>query len=113
MEDKWFIFMERDWLYFHRSWTGTCIYQIRLAREGERYVVTEALTNRKEEQYRETNNEHDSALLGFLIDNLLLGKQTPFPLPNDLSEDTPTGVYQHHVSGTGYPEVKKIDKGNE
>ncbi len=22
MEDKWFIFLQNDWLYFHRSWTG-------------------------------------------------------------------------------------------
>ena len=28
MEDKWFIFMENGILYFHRSWTGVCIYQV-------------------------------------------------------------------------------------
>jgi hypothetical protein len=112
MEDKWFIFMEGDWLFFHRSWTGTCVYQVRLERDGEFYVAAEALSNRDQEQYRETNNRYDSALLGFLIDNLLLGKQTPFPVPSDQPEDTPKGVYQHHVSGSGYPEVK-VDKNKE
>ncbi|MGQ9643783.1 MAG: hypothetical protein ACUVT3_08005 [Ignavibacterium sp.] len=26
MEDKWFVFHDNDWLYFHRSWTGFGIY---------------------------------------------------------------------------------------
>lgn len=26
MEDKWFIYFQDDQLYFHRSWTGSCIY---------------------------------------------------------------------------------------
>ncbi|HEX3599594.1 MAG TPA: hypothetical protein VHU84_05590 [Lacipirellulaceae bacterium] len=30
MEDKWFEFYEEPWLYFHRSWTGYCVYQLRL-----------------------------------------------------------------------------------
>jgi hypothetical protein len=29
MEDKWFVFYEEPWLYFHRSWTGACIYAVR------------------------------------------------------------------------------------
>src|SRR5437588_10029082 len=30
MEDKWFIYFEDGWFFFHRSWTGICIYQVRL-----------------------------------------------------------------------------------
>jgi len=26
IEDKWFIYWEDDTLFFHRSWTGNCIY---------------------------------------------------------------------------------------
>lgn len=26
MDDKWFIFFEKGWLYFYRSWTGDCIF---------------------------------------------------------------------------------------
>ena len=33
MEDKWFIFLEDDVLYFYRSWTGNCIYQLSLRRK--------------------------------------------------------------------------------
>jgi len=46
MEDKWFIFLEEDVLYFHRSWTGFCIYQVRMKKEGAEYRVVEALVNR-------------------------------------------------------------------
>ena len=81
MEDKWFIFLEAEYLYFHRSWTGFLIYQIRLNKEGEKYFVDETLVNREPEQYKATDDEYDVTFLGFLIDNLLLGKQTPFPRP--------------------------------
>ncbi|MGB6299866.1 MAG: hypothetical protein WBF90_27350 [Rivularia sp. (in: cyanobacteria)] len=30
MEDKWFIYLEDNWLYFHRSWSGFCIFKVRL-----------------------------------------------------------------------------------
>jgi hypothetical protein len=33
MEDKWFSHVDGDWLSFHRSWTGYCIYLVRLAHE--------------------------------------------------------------------------------
>ena len=26
MDDKWFLFFEDDWLFFHRSWSGVCVY---------------------------------------------------------------------------------------
>jgi len=105
MEDKWFIFMEGDWLYFHRSWTGVCIYQIRLQRNENEYIAAEALVNREPDQYKETDLKYDAATLDFLVDNFLLGKRTPFPLPSNLPNNVPQGAYQHSVSGSAYPEV--------
>lgn len=72
MDDKWFIFMEGDWLYFHRSWSGFCIYQIRFKPNGDGYIVAEVVANRNKEQYGETSNETDSSMLVYLIDKLLL-----------------------------------------
>ena len=106
MEDKWFIFLENDSLYFHRSWTGACIFQIRLEHRGEEYAVTDAWVNRESEQYDSSDNDYDGLLLGFLIDNFLLDKMTRFPMPKDLPTDLLEGVFQHHISGSGYPEVK-------
>jgi hypothetical protein len=106
MEDKWFIFLEDEWLYLHRSWTGNCIYKVQLLQKEDKYIVTSVLVNRDPEQYGETDINYDAALLNFLIANFLLGRQVPFPVPSNLPKDTPEGVYQHHISGSGYPEVE-------
>lgn len=47
---------------------------------------------------------YESQLLEFLIANLLLGQNKPFPRPEGVAEGAP-GVYQHHIAGTGYAEV--------
>ena len=106
MEDKWFIFLEDDWLYLHRSWTGMCVYKVQLQQKEGKYIVTDALVNRDPEQYPVTDVNYDAAILNFLVENLLLGKHIPFPVPNNLPKDTPKGVYQHHISGSGYPEIE-------
>jgi hypothetical protein len=80
MDDRWFIFLENNQLYFHRSWTGTCIYQITLDRtDSDSIVVTEALVNRDPDEYKIADDEFDVALLSFLIDNLLLGRPAHLP----------------------------------
>jgi hypothetical protein len=106
MEDKWFIFLESGSLYFHRSWTGSCIYELRLVASGEGYVVAEAWVNRDPSQYKGTDDRYDERLLSWLINNLLLGRNQPFPVPSSLPKDIAKGAYQHNVSGTGYPEVE-------
>jgi hypothetical protein len=106
MEDKWFIFLDDMQLSFHRSWTGHCIFQIRFEKQDREYATTEVWVNRNQEEYRNNDDDYDIALLSFLIDNFLLGKNTPFPAPSNLPEDLPKGVYQHNVSGTAYPEIK-------
>ena len=109
MEDEWFIFMENDVLSFHRSWTGACIYEVHF---DSKCTMNEVWVSRDGEQYKETDNEYDKRLLMFLIDNLLLRQNTPFPMPNNIPSDLPKGVYQHTVSGTGYPEKEYPKKDN-
>jgi hypothetical protein len=76
MEDRWFAYLDGDWLSFHRSWTGYCIYQVRLARESAGYRVAEAWVNRDPDQYPSKSDESDVAILsGLLIDGLLLQKR--------------------------------------
>lgn len=80
MEDKWFIYLdEDDWLYFHRSWTGACIYAVQLLRSAEGARVGTAWVNRDPAQYRRTDSDVDLHLLRFLIDALLLGRDAAFP----------------------------------
>jgi hypothetical protein len=79
-EDKWFIYHEDSWLFFHRSWTGICVYAVRLRADGEGSAVEGAWVNRDPEQYRATDDAHDVALLSFLVEALLLGRAVPFPV---------------------------------
>lgn len=70
MDDKWFVFFENDWLYFHRSWTGICIYQVKIIKNVNRYEVTETWVNRNFLQYQNIFKTFDKFLLGFLVKNL-------------------------------------------
>ena len=50
MDDKWFIYLEDYWLYFHRSWTGFCIFKVRLEKFEDGYSIAEAWVNDDPEQ---------------------------------------------------------------
>ena len=79
MEDKWFIYRQDNALYFHRSWTGFCVYVVRFESDGNSYRMFEADLNRDPDQYGETRDDHDAALISYLIDVLLLDREADFP----------------------------------
>jgi hypothetical protein len=79
MDDRWFIYLEGEWLYLHRSWTGFCIYQVRLEAVGNSYRIAESWVNKDREQYVSRSDDYDQAFLSFLMDRTLLGKETPYP----------------------------------
>ena len=103
MEDKWFIFMEDDVLYFHRSWTGVCVYQVELAEEAGVHVTLTVKVSRNRNQYRCTDDRYDAELLRFLIHGLLVGEEVEFPVPGNLPKNTPVAIYRHHIVGCGHP----------
>lgn len=110
MEDKWFIYYETPYLFFHRSWTGQPVYRIALKDVPEGAVVTEALWSKElAEAGRPVDAEYQPKLIDFLISNLLLRQSKPFPMPPDVDEPMP-GIFQHHVSGTGYPQSSSKSK---
>ena len=104
MEDKWFIYSDEHTLWFHRSWTGICIFKIEFERNGDVYSVRQAIVNRAPGQYTESDDGYDAKLLRFLVDNLLLDRKEPFPVPSNLPKQYPKGAYQHGIVGTGHPE---------
>lgn len=79
MEDKWFIHWSRNRLYFHRSWTGLCIYVVRFTADKAGWTAVDALANRNPDQYLETDDERDKAMISFLIDVVLLHRPHEFP----------------------------------
>ena len=101
MEDKWFIFLEADILYVHRSWTGYCIYQLSITREDSTYAISRALVNRDPNQYTWVDDHYDGKLLIFLIDHLLLGEHSPLPMAANVPVGIATELQLQHVVGTG------------
>jgi len=73
MEDKWFIFYENNWLYFHRSWTGYGLYKAQLIREQDGYSIKEFWAERNKEIYKNDNDSTDTERISFLIARGLLG----------------------------------------
>jgi hypothetical protein len=71
MEDKWFVYFENGWLRFHRSWTGYCIYALRLDGCPVGVRVVESWANRNPQQHTGTDMAEDRARLRSLIDRLL------------------------------------------
>lgn len=73
MEDKWFIFYECGWLYFHRSWTGYGIYKAHLVKKQDGYSIKEFWAERNQTKYQNDDDNTDVEALEFLIAQGLLG----------------------------------------
>src|SRR4051812_1265160 len=104
MEDKWFVYFFEDWLYFHRSWTGACIYAVRLESSSASVRVVDSWVSGDPQQYRADDLAYDRKLVAFLIDALLLGKPAEFPRAADTPQET-SAIYQYHIVGRSYPEA--------
>jgi hypothetical protein len=74
MEDKWFIFFEEPGLFFHRSWTGDCIFKLLLQPDGDGYCISEAWVNRDPHQYNSSGPASDIEWLTKLVERLVLDK---------------------------------------
>jgi hypothetical protein len=72
MDDKWFIFFENGWLYFHRSWTGHCIYGVQLDGSPSGVRVVDAWASRDREHYNSPGLETDIRIVQQLISSRLL-----------------------------------------
>jgi hypothetical protein len=110
MEDKWFIFFEDPYLFFHRSWTGAPAYKLTISRTSTGYEVQAAHSAIEFAQGQEMDSIYQAELLDFLVSNFLLGERKSFPLPPDAKASTPSGALQHAISGSGYAETHKNRK---
>lgn len=72
MEDKWFIYYEKEWLYFHRSWTGNGMYRAKINKETDGYSITEFWAERNQEKYNNKDDNTDIETFSFLIARGLL-----------------------------------------
>jgi len=80
MEDKWFIYWKDETLFFHRSWTGFCLYVVYFVKEEDGFGMKSADVNRDPEQYEQTDDEYDARMIQYLVDLLLLHRDAIFPV---------------------------------
>lgn len=73
MEDKWFIFYEDGKLFFHRSWTGLCVFVMHFREDGDALVAERLDIN------QETMDDDSESLAFYLIDALLLKRPGDMP----------------------------------
>ncbi len=110
MEDKWFIFLEDNNLYFHRSWTGVCIYAVRFEQQDGLFSIASVVVNRDVEQYSETSDEFDAAMLSWLIDVLLLGREAEFPSHPDENDAGTAALKTWSLAGPSGLAGKKSER---
>lgn len=72
MKDKWFIFYENDWLYFHRSWTGFGVFKAQVITENDTYSIEDFWVERNQEKYKNQDEKVDIETFSFLIARGLL-----------------------------------------
>jgi hypothetical protein len=101
MEDKWAITYQEPYLDLTRSWTGIGVYRLQFSQSPSGHKVIFAVANR--DIADKQGVEYSAAMVDFLLSNLLLGLNKPFPKPADMANDN-TGLLQHHIAGTGYAE---------
>ncbi len=98
--DKWFIYLDGDWLYCHRSASGSCIFQLQIVPVAAGYAPDVLLVNQDPRQDRSLSDAYDVALVSYLIDAVLLGRFAPFPQPEQFAKDD-QAKHQQHVMGQG------------
>ena len=72
--DRWHVFFKDPWLHFVRSWTGFCVYKVRLEVSDGGCKIVQAFASRDAKQYGGTDARQDVEILSFLIDHLLLDR---------------------------------------
>ncbi|MCQ2480294.1 MAG: hypothetical protein MJ120_06585 [Clostridia bacterium] len=65
MEDRWLYYYEDGKVYFHRSWSGICVYIVELNYRHNKHLVT---VNRDENQYSNTDIDEDIETINELLD---------------------------------------------
>ena len=67
MDDRWFIFMEDGWLLFHRSWTGSCIFGLKVDLRPDSVGISDGWVSRKADEYSSTDIVQDVELVQILV----------------------------------------------
>ncbi len=76
IEDRWFVYWQNHRLFFHRSWTGFCVFIVHFKEENGCYRMVDAEVNRDRNQYKNIDDEKDRKYISSLIDAILAHRMT-------------------------------------
>jgi hypothetical protein len=79
MGEKWFIYMEGDWLYLHQSWTGDCTFMVRFYQGMYHYRIAGAWATRDGIERGTLKRKDDAREIRFLIWFLLIHEDIEYP----------------------------------
>lgn len=69
MDDKWDVFFEDHVLFFTRSWTGSCIFELPIQqREDDSYTADHFMVESNTEIYRRSGDDRDIELVEYLLE---------------------------------------------
>src|SRR2546423_9860669 len=72
MDDKWNVVVDRNWVHFHRSWTGHGIYDLRFSQVAGGWQIVEAQVCGDRSWYRrDATDEQERGQIERLITYLL------------------------------------------
>ena len=71
MDDRWFLYVQDNWVYLHRSWTGHCIFKLKLEVSPSNVMLTDIHINRDPDQYRSVNTEADKNEANSVLTSLI------------------------------------------
>ena len=75
MDDRWFIILEEGWLLLYRSWTGHCIFGLKVDFLADEVLVREGWVSRDKKQFTSVDIENDIATARkLLLDYFVYGK---------------------------------------
>jgi hypothetical protein len=73
-DDRWFMYLNEGWINLHRSWTGHCIFRIKVEVMDEGCLLSELQVNRDHNQYKSTNIEADKNEAESVLRSLIIKK---------------------------------------
>ncbi|MGY3777431.1 hypothetical protein [Isobaculum melis] len=67
MDDRWFIYFENNQLYFHRSWTGSCIFIASITEKSpDDILITDVRITQNKQEFNVPEKKQKGLFLNLL-----------------------------------------------
>lgn len=66
-EDHWFMYCDREYIRYYRSWTGMCVFEAHFREDGEDFLVDQLKINHSLAEFGENEDAVGAALFCYLV----------------------------------------------